>query len=215
MRDQAVRPNRLVLPSWLSPRIALGVLLVVGSVVAGAHVFANADRYSEVLVARQPLEPGERLIDADLTTGRVRFDGDAARYVAASSTPSGYLVTRYVGAGELVPAAALSSASTSAPATRLVAVPVAVGHVPLDLARGDTVDVYVSTKRPAGGAAAPTLVLGTAPVAAVSGGDALGGTDDESVVLVVPAPRVGALIAATESGAVDLALVPDPSAASG
>src|SRR4051794_35749108 len=36
--------TRLSLPRWLDARIALGVLLVLLSVVAGARVFASADR---------------------------------------------------------------------------------------------------------------------------------------------------------------------------
>lgn len=209
MHEHDRRSARLALPSWLSPRIAFGVLLVVGSVVAGAHVFAAADRYSEVLVARHALVPGEHVADSDLTVGRVRFGDAAAAYLAAPSTASGYVVTRYVGTGELVPAAAVTSASTAAPATRLVAAPVAVGHAPLNLTRGDVVDVYLSAKRPNGAAVAPVLVLGSTAVAAVSGGDNLGGTDEESVVLVVPDPKVATVIAAAESGAIDLVLVPD------
>src|SRR5262249_33198924 len=155
-----------------------------------------------------PLVPGEHLVAADLTTGRARFAGAADRYVAGSSVPSGYVVTRYVGAGELVPAGALSAAPSTEAATRLVTLSVPVGHAPLDLARGETVDVYVTPKRADSGSAAPALVLPSAPVDSASGGDALGASDQQSVVVVVPVAQVAAVIAATEGGAVDLVLVP-------
>lgn len=209
MTDALPMSGRLALPTWLSPRIALGALLVLGSVVAGARVFASADHYSPVLVARHPLAPGEHLVGSDLRVGRVRLAGGAAAYLARSSDPDGYVVTRYVGAGELVPVAALSSSSSVAAATRSVTVSVQVGHLPLDLSRGDQVDVYV-TPKPATGAPAgtPALVLPAASVDQVSGGDDVGVDNQVPVVLDIGQSQVATLLRATAGGIVDLVRVP-------
>jgi len=159
--------HRLTRPSWLDTRVVLGLLLLLTSVVAGARVFAAADRYSTVWVARHALVPGEQLRPGDLAIGRVHFDGESRAYVATGSLPAGYLVTRYVDAGELLPRAALTGNPTAVNASRLVTLPVASGHLPAALGRGDEVDVYLTTKTAAGGASPPSLVLPAAVVDSV------------------------------------------------
>jgi hypothetical protein len=188
--------------------LVLGVLLVLVSVVAGARVFATADRYSEVYVARAALVPGEQVHAGDLTVGRVRFAGQGAAYVAAGREPVGYVVTRYVAAGELIPAAALTDRATPSTQSRLVTVPVAAGHLPEDLEHGDVVDVYVTAKS-AGGARAPSKVLSAAPVDTVGDGSgSLSGSIGVAVGLVAPPADVVALVAAVEGGTIDLVRVP-------
>src|SRR5947209_10486315 len=161
----APRANRLVTPRWLDTRLVLGVLLVLLAVVAGARVFASADHYSRVYVARHDLVPGERLAAADLAVGRVRLASEGSRYIAAGTPPVGYVVTRYVGARELLPVAALAPTAGNAAGGRLVSVPVTPGHLPSGLGRGSLVDVYVTPKTGAGAQVPPpTLVLANVPV---------------------------------------------------
>lgn len=205
------RATRLATPRWLDLRLVLGVLLVLVAVVAGSRILSGSGRYTQVYVAAHPLTPGERLTAADVTVGRVRFAGQGFRYVAAAAAPPvGYLVTRYVGAGELVPLGALS-ASTSAPtATRLVTLPVAPGHLPDGLAHGDLVDVYLTAKTAAGGPATRSqrVLSGVTVDSADTGSHGLAATDTVSVVLDVPADRVPIAVHAAETGAVDLVRVP-------
>lgn len=204
------RAARLATPSWLDLRLVAGVLLVLLAVVAGARVFAGADRSSPVLVARHALVPGERLTAADLAVGRVRLGGASGRYLSASAAPPvGYVVLHYVGADELVPLAALSPSADGAK-TRQVTVPVQPGHLPPDLDRGSLVDVYLTPKTSAGAAVpAPTLVLAGVPVDSRQGGARTFSADSAlSVVLDVPAASVAALVHAVESGTLDLVAVP-------
>ncbi|HTW20329.1 MAG TPA: hypothetical protein VME70_08975 [Mycobacteriales bacterium] len=210
------RANRLASPRWLDLRFVLGVLLVLVAVVAGAHVFAAAGHYAEVYRARQPLVPGERLAAGDLETGRVRFAGRGAGYVsAAGPAPTGDVVTRYVGAGELVPVAALASAAAVQPARREVTVPVTPGHLPDGLAHGDLVDVYVTATVPSGARVpAPSEVLAAVPVDSDDGGSQSSAGTTVSVVLDAPVDAVSALIHAVEAGTIDLVRLP-PSAAAG
>lgn len=210
MSEVSPAARRLVGPSWLDTRVVLGLLLLMTAVVVGARVFASADRYSTVYVARHPLVPGEQLRASDVAVGRVRFAGEAGRYIGTGALPTGYLVTRFVAAGELVPRAALASGTNLLKSSRLVTVPVAVGHLPLDLARGDEVDVYLTTKASGGGANGPSLVLPAAVVDSLDGGSGLSADDSSSVVLVVPAARVAAVVHAVESGDLDLVRVPAP-----
>lgn len=208
---QAAPASRLATPTWLDGRLALGVALVLASVVVGARVFAADARYTQVYVARAALVPGERLQSSDLAVGNVRFGvAGGSAYVAAASSPLGYVVTRYVGAGELLPAAAVAAHPSPAAATRLVTVPVLPGHLPADLGRGDVVDVY-STRKSAAGTppAPPTEVLAGAPVDSYDDGSrGLAAAATASVVLIVPADQVSVLLHAVEGGAIDLVDVP-------
>lgn len=196
-------------PHWFDLRFVVGIAIVVVPIVIGAHVLAAADRYATVYVARHALVPGQHLVAEDLVVGRVRFDGEGVRYVAAGRPPVGYVVTRYVDAGEMLPVAALTGSPAALVAERLVTVPVGLGHAPLDLARGDVVDLYVTPKTGADGKSPrPRLVVGAAPVASVAGSGALSSSGTLSVVIEVPAVTVAGVVQAIEGGTLDLVRVP-------
>jgi hypothetical protein len=193
----------------LDARLALGALLVLVSVVGGARLLASADDRVPVFVAAHDLVPGQHVTAADLTVGRVRLDDRGGRYLAAGTPPVGYLVTRYVGAEELVPADALAAGAAAA-AGRYVTVPVQPGHLPGELGRGDVVDVYLTPHAAAGDPVpAPTRVLAGVPVRSTDGGSRVfGGSAALAVVLEVPPDRVADLVHAVESGTIDLVVVP-------
>jgi hypothetical protein len=209
--DAPARATRLGAPRWRDGRLLLGVLLVLVAVVVGARVFASADRETAVYVASHPLVPGEHLAAGDLAVGHVRFNGEGGRYVAAGGpAPVGYVVTRFVGAHELVPLTALSAAEPAVVASRFVTVPVEPGHLPGDLGHGDLVDVYLTPKSVAGSEVPdPRLVASAVPVdSSDAGSRGFSGTATESVVLSVPSDLVRAIVHAVESGTIDLARVP-------
>jgi hypothetical protein len=198
----------------LDARLALGVLLVLVAVVAGARVFAAADTMTTVYVAAHDLVPGQHVTAADLEVGRVRLDGQGGYYLGTSSGPPvGYVVTRYVGAHEFLPAGALSAGAAAD--SRFVTVPVQPGHLPGDLARGTRVDVYLTAKTAAGSVVpAPRLVLADVPVESREGGArTFSGNATLAVVLSVPADDVAAVVRAVESGTIDLVAVPPAAAA--
>jgi hypothetical protein len=199
------------MPRWLDVRLVAGLVLVLLAVVAGARVFAAADRYTEVYVARAPLAPGEHLRAADLGVARIRFAGGGDSYISATgSPPVGYLVTRYVGPDELVPLAALSSAAADPTQSRLVTIPVAPGHLPDDLAHGDLIDLYLTPKVPdTNNVPPPTAVLTSVAVDSEdAGSQALSGGSMVSLVLAVPLDRVANVVHAVESGTLDVVRVP-------
>jgi hypothetical protein len=206
---------RLRSPRWWDVRAVGGVLLILAAIVVGARVFAGADHTSAVYVASHDLVPGQRITAADLSVARARLTGQAGFYVsAAAPAPVGYVVTRFVGAHELVPLGALASRDPDG-SSRLVTVPVSAGHLPDGLGRGDLVDVYVTAKATSGSASpAPVLVATGLPVEDTSGGSrTFAGGTTESVVLGVPAGDVVSLVHAVESGAIDLVLLPPQAAA--
>jgi len=202
--------TRIAVPHWLDARLALGLLLVLLSVVAGARIVGSAGHLTSVYVAAHDLTPGEHLTDGDLAVMKVRINGDAARYVAAATAPPlGYVVTRFVGAHELLPVGALASGAAITQ-TRFVTVPVQPGHLPGDIGHGDLVDVYLTPKAAAGAAVPqPTLVLQRVPVESREGGSrSFTGESTLAVVLAVPVAEVAATVHAIESGTIDLVRVP-------
>jgi hypothetical protein len=202
---------RRTLPGGRDLRLALGVVLVLASVVLGARVLAAADDRTEVWALSAPLAAGTTVSAEDLVPARVALDAMDA-YVEVGTDVVGRVLTRDVGAEELLPAAALADgADAAAGDRRWVTVPVDPLHAPPGLARGERVDVYVT---PADGAAlgdvevVPVLVLAGALVADPGGLDPSGLTDRLGVVLDVAAADADRAVAAARAGDVDLVRAP-------
>ncbi len=206
---------RLRSPSWLDGRLVLGVVLVLVSVLVGAKVLASADTAQEVWVATHDLAPGTVLAPGDLQTARVRLFGTSSRYVAGTK-PVGYVVQRGVSKDELLPVGSLATPGRAV-ARRDITVPVAHGHLPPDLSRGEQVDVYVTPDDKAARRTvtkdadpfAPRLVLESVTVSKVVRTGGLGsGGQDQPVVLSVDPAEVLALVRAMGQGRLDLVRVP-------
>jgi hypothetical protein len=134
---------RLRRPGWRDPRLWVGAAIVATSVVAGARLMASADDTVPVWVASSDLAPGTPVTAADLERHRVRFadGGDLDDYFRGTDAAPGGLLTRSVGAGELLPRAAVGPAE----GTGTVQVPLAVDpeQVPPSVGAGSVVDVYL------------------------------------------------------------------------
>lgn len=136
---------RLRRPSWRDPRLVIGLVLLFGSAAVGARVIASADRTAPVYAARVALPTGTPLSTDVLQVVRLRLTGSDAAYLdARQPVPAGQVLVRTVGAGEVVPAAAV------VPAAQLLSRPVTI---PLDtgpavgLAPGGLVDLWGSARR--------------------------------------------------------------------
>lgn len=212
--------RRLATPRWLDTRLVLGVLLVLVSVLVGARVLAGADRSQLVWSTSRALAPGSVLTQADLVPAQVRLFDSAGLYLDASQpAPVGYVATRGLGPGELVPSEALRLPGDDVD-FRLVTVLVEVGHVPPDLTDGQQVDVWLTPSREPGVApeqpTAPALATGGAEVVlsgvTVSAGPAAAGfgagASSVPVVLQVRPQDVGTLLSAVALGRIDLVRVP-------
>ncbi len=206
--------RRLARPRWLDTRLVLGLLLVLVSVVAGARLLRGADAATPVWVVTRDLAAGTTLREGDLEPGRVRLFGDASRYVLAQGPgPVGYVLARGVGARELLPASGLLPPEEAARARREVAVPVEPGHLPDDLAAGQQVDVYVTPGARSGSSGRTEargdtrLVLAHVPVASRAR-EQTAAARAQVVVLSVAERDAPALVAALQTGAIDLVRLP-------
>ena len=205
--------NRLAPPRWLNGRLVAGVVLVLLSALLGAKVLAGADTRELVWAAKRDLPVGYQLTASDVAAVRVRLGATGGHYLAAvGPAPAGYVLRRAVTAGELVPGEALAAPGAADPDRRVVAVPVRPGHWPHELAPGDVVDVYATTRAAGSATPAPAvLVLRAVPVQRVPSGDRAvfgSGGSGAAVELSVPAADVVALVTAVQSGDVDLVRAP-------
>lgn len=195
---------RSVRPAWRDTRLWVGVALVAASITLGARVMAGADDLTRIWAVRGDLQAGATVQADDLVTVAVRLDdAAAARYLSvAEPLPDDLHLVRAVGAGELLPAAALG-----APADGLMTVPLSVpsGALPPSLEAGAVVDVWVfSGDR--GEAAVPVLddvvIREVAPV-----DEMLGAGGERQVVVGVPTDArdgVGRVLAAARDGRVSI-----------
>lgn len=210
------RARRLERPGWRDLRLVVGVLLVLLSVAGGVRLVASFDDTTPVYAATRDLLPGQPVGDTDVVPVPVRMEEHLGRYVDGSAPlqPGTHLL-RQVRAGELVPAAALGTAREALDKTVSVPVDVSAART---LEAGTVVDVWVSPRDPDAVGEAyldPERLLAGAVVdhvpAATSGLGA--GVGRTAVQVVVPADRVGEVIAAVDQGS-RTTLVPAPRAAS-
>jgi len=190
-------------------RLALGVALVVFAVIAGSRLIGAAGERFPVWSLRSALAAGTTLRADDVVAVPVGADALSA-YAAESTDVIGQVLTRDVGAGELLPLSALATSKEQL--RRLVTVPVDALHAPPGLARGERVDVYVSPKDGASVGQGdvtvlPSLVLAGALVADPGATDPAGASTQIGVVLDVASKDADRAVAAARGGDVDLVRV--------
>lgn len=191
---------------WRDPRLAMGAVIVATSVLLGSWVLASEEELRTVWAAREPLPEGVRVEQADLEPRQLRVQAGAERYVAATNSVVGRVLARDVGAGELLPVAALAASS----GTTGLQVPLTVdaGALPGAVRSGSVVDVWVTPRDPEPGGTRARRVLAEAVVLeAPPGSDPLAPVATRSVLLAVTADdAVAEVLGAAADGRVVLVL---------
>ncbi len=99
---------RLRRPRWKDPRLIIGVVLVLASVLLGGLLAARISGTTTVLAAREPIVPGQQITAEDLIAVEVRLGDSAGAYLeSAADIPAGTVATRTVDSGELLPRSVL------------------------------------------------------------------------------------------------------------
>lgn len=184
--------TRVRTPGWRDLRLWVGVLIVAVSVVAGSRVLAAADDTVAIWAVRSDAGAGAELTGDALEVHRVRFaDADAAGgyFTADDSLPAPLRLVRPVGAGELLPRAAVGDADA---AVDTVELPVAVdpGQVPPAVRAGSVVDIYLLGETKAGKSSDKTAAPALAGVTVVAAPESASGfgavAGQRQLVLAVP-----------------------------
>lgn len=211
MSEVRIPAVRLRAPSWKDGRLIVGVLIVVLSVVVGARVVAAAGRTEPVYSAAADLPSGHRLGRDDLRVVSVHLAAGSAGYLSArTSLPPGTVLVRPIGAGELVPVAALGPAS--ALTLRPVVVPVPE-PLPAGFRPGAVVDLWSAAKETGAGvtgyAPATRIAQGAEIYAVVGAGTGLASTGASRVQVLLGEGELRAVLDALANDA-KITLVPLP-----
>jgi hypothetical protein len=167
------------------PRLWAGVLVVALSATVGGRVLAAADDTVQLWSATRDLPVGARVEPGDVAATSVHFADVATAdgYLSVDASIVGRHLEQPVGAGQLIPSAALGSGA--APISELP-VGVAAADLPPDLAVGDRVDVWALPDEGQGGEVA--RVIRDVRVAAVGDPELAVGGGDHEVLLAIESP---------------------------
>jgi hypothetical protein len=182
----------------LDPRLLIGLVLVIGSVAAVVGIVSTADETVEVYSARSPLVPGDRVELADLDTSNVRLSGVGSLYLLPGDVPDGgFVVTRAVSEGELIPASAMGSVT----GLRLTSLVLDVnGALAASIEPGSTVDVWSSREVENGQFGPPgVIVSGATVVRLVQSETIVAGGESVAVEVLVPKARVARVLEAVSN----------------
>ena len=174
---------RFTLPRMRDPRVLVGIILVIVSLLGTWAVVTRVADTITVWAASKPLASGSTIDQDSLTAVEVRLPDTEEKYVRADqSSPVGMTVTGAVAAGELVPASVLVD-----PAHldgRVIALDIP-GSLPQAVQTGAFVDVWATDVKD--DEAKPIEVLSRAHVHAV-GRDEGGftSTADTRIEIFVP-----------------------------
>lgn len=103
---------RLRRPRWKDPRLIVGIILVLSSVLMGSLLVSRLSATTPVLVARSTIVPGDRIEEGQLAVVELRLGEQEQLYVGSpDAVPEGSVATRTVQAGELLPISALGQAA--------------------------------------------------------------------------------------------------------
>lgn len=188
-------------PGWRDPRLWVGVAIVAVSVIAGSRILGAADDSVTVWAAARDVAPGDTMGKDDLVSTSVRF-GDSAdldHYLLTSAAlPDDLRLTRGLGAGELVPAAALGSGQEAE--TVIVSLAFPRELIPTNIGTGSRIELLVipdsGVEKERAASSEPTTVLTDVVVIdAPSAADSLGSVSrGRQLVLGIPDADSDALI---------------------
>lgn len=181
------------------PRVLAGIAMMLLATMAGAMFLQHATQRVSVWQLSHSLAAGTVLTSADVQLTEVALP--EAAYALGTDVVVGRQLARDVGAGELLPVAALQAPQASYDE---VVVPAAKLHAPPDTRRGQRVSVWWSSRPDGNAPTTTTRVLASARVLSVATSDVGGG---QGVVLAVPPRDVQRLVLAIRSGDIDLVRV--------
>ncbi|HEY0259377.1 MAG TPA: SAF domain-containing protein [Lacisediminihabitans sp.] len=190
---------------WVDPRFAIGIGLVVVSVLGVLALVGAADSGVRAYAARDTLTPGDSIHEGDLVERDVRLGGLDGKYLTSGEVPdAGLVVTRPVSAGELVPASAVGSA------TGLRVAPVVVpvrGRLAHSIVAGAIVDVWSSSETEDGVFGPPSVLVSGATVVRLVEPEGIAAQDGDSVEVLVPRTAIARVLEAI-ANETSISLVP-------
>ena len=179
-------------------RLVIGLALVIAAAVAGFLLVTAADNSTAVYVANKALSPGHVIQKSDLVLTDVKLGKSGRSYLTASELTEGAVVTKSVGAGELVPISAVGTAKQVATTNVVVQLDLPLSS---DATEGSIVDVWASMAAGQGVFGPPAVIISGAQIAHITEATGLAAsTGGVRVEIVVPQSKVAALLESQANG---------------
>ncbi|WP_426990241.1 hypothetical protein [Pseudarthrobacter sp. Y6] len=206
--DAATTGARLKPPSWKDPRLLVGVLLVLASVVGVISLVGSADQTTEVYAARDSIAVGEKLTTDNVVRAKVRLGETEQHYVTVEAgLPDGLVAVQRIGKNQLVPKESL--ATVDALDRKPVAVTIDEALPPQAVA-GTRVDVWVALPDARNGFSEPKLLLPGAEIAQVTAGSTALGSSRNTVLMVLVADSQMPAILGAQANQAKISVVWNP-----
>ena len=174
---------RLKKPSWKDPRLLVGLLLVLASVVGVVSLVGAADQTTDVYVAREAIAVGERLTADNTARAKVRLGELEEHYISGEAgLPDGLVAIQRIGKEQLLPKESLGKPD------ELDRKPVAITidePLPDQALAGSRVDVWVAQPDTHNGFSQPSMLLPGAEIAQVTPGSTALGSSRSTVLMVL------------------------------
>jgi hypothetical protein len=184
---------------WFDPRFAVGLVLVIASLLGVTLLVSAAERTRPVYAATQTLAAGEIVTEGDLAVAQVRLGRAERSYLSPGDLPPGGVVlTRTVQDGELLPAGAVADQASVDTSSVVVQ---STGRLPRSVAAGRLVDVWAAREGEGGVFGPPGVLVPAATVVRVLEDDGLVGDGAaESVEILVLRDRVARVLESIANG---------------
>lgn len=181
--DAGTAGARLKPPSWKDPRLLVGVLLVLASVVGVISLVGSADKTTEVYAARDSIAVGEKLTTDSVVRAKVRLGETEEHYVTVEAgLPEDMVAVQRIGKNQLLPKQSLATVDA------LDRKPVALTidePLPPQAVAGTRVDVWVAPPDARNGFSEPKLLLPGAEIAQVTAASTALGSSRNTVLMVL------------------------------
>ncbi|MDQ4138153.1 MAG: hypothetical protein M3116_04825 [Actinomycetota bacterium] len=186
-----MRPRRRF---GIDPRLVVGAVLVAASVAGVSWIVSSADRTVAVYSAKTALYPGDRIFASDLAIARVRLGSGEARYLTVTDLPTdGAVISRMVGQGELLPAAAIGAADGSSLAPLVVGLS---GPLSAAASPGAAVDLWAAKRLDSVRFGPPAVLVPGATIVRVVEEEGLVADAGIAIEVLVPRASVARLLEA-------------------
>lgn len=148
-------------------RLAMGLALFIIAISSGQLIAREANRTVTVWATQGELAPGQLIVDTDLKAVSVLLPESAKNYLSAKAEIVGALVITRVSNGDLIPTSAITL-NTLTLDQRYVPLTLELTDLPIDLVRGEIIDLYAIPNRDSKIITAPLLVAEKISVSAVN-----------------------------------------------
>ena len=148
-------------------RLAMGLSLFIIAILAGGLIAKEANRTVMVWATQSDLAPGDLIKPTDLKSVSVLLPESAKNYLSINAQIVGGLILKGISSGDLIPAAAIANAG-DALEHRFVPLTLEPTDLPMDLQRGEVVDIYAIPNRDSKVISQPQLVAADISISQVT-----------------------------------------------